>query len=177
MCLVRLNQVVDMGSATDCQRKGKTMAANSKQQKTLVNLNSIQGTGETSRFVTDVTGVLIEIQMRGGTYEVVDRKTGEKIVRPNSCVSVWRTLSGTIVYMSWPTYFGDDGQVHLWSRFNGKRIKLQQAVEDETVLHFYRDRRNFYHLELVEEEHVTGINPMPIAVAAPAVAPWEVVAQ
>lgn len=147
------------------------MAANSTSTtRQFVNLGALTGSGESTMFVDDVVGVLTGIEVRGGTYEVVDRRTGQLIQRPNSWIGHWDTPQGPKL-MSWPTYLDPaDGQVKAWSRFDGS-INLQVCAQQRITLHMWKDRRNFYHLEVVEEEVQGNLNPMPIVDAG--VAPWE----
>lgn len=146
---------------------------------TFIDLAALAGTGESTRFVDDVTGVLLGIEVRGGTYQVKDRRTGQLIERPNSWTSHWGVTDNDgnqrEVLMSWPTYVDEAGQVMPWSRYP-KSINLQQCSAAGTLLHFYKDGRNFYHLEVVEVA-TSQVASMPIVQApaapvAPASIPW-----
>lgn len=134
------------------------------QQRQFINLNGFCGSGEVGRYKDEVTGVLVGIEPRTGTYKVTDRRTGEVIERPNSWTAVFEDGS----MWSWPTYVNEQGQVCPWSRFDPS-IDLSTCVKQRKVLHVWKDDRQFSHLELVETE--TNINPLPIVNQA--VAPWE----
>lgn len=132
-----------------------------------VNLAMLGGSGESTMFVTDVEGVLLGIEVRDGFYTINDRRTGQPVQRPNSWVAHWMTQTGEKL-MSWPTYLDPaDGQVKPWSRFDPS-INLAQCSAQKVTLHMWKDDRNFYHLEKVEE--VVNINPLPVM---PATAPWQ----
>lgn len=154
-------------------------AANSMSQSNsnpmFVDLATLQGSGETTNFPDSVTGILLGIEMRTGTYEVTDRKTGQKIERPNSWISHWQ-VGDREVLMSWPTY-EQDGNVLPWSRYD-KSINLNACSQQGIVLHFWKDKRNFYHLEVVEEQRTQTIATMPIMAQQPqaqqpAGIPWQ----
>jgi hypothetical protein len=138
--------------------------SNGKQQfnRTFIDLNQLEGSGEIGRYKPEVTGVLVGIEPRGGSYQVKDRRTGQIITRPNSWTAYFEDGS----MWSWPTYVDENGQVRPWSRFDPS-IDLQLCVRERRVIHVWKDDRNFSHLEVVE----TNINPLPVM--APAVAPWE----
>lgn len=102
-----------------------------------------KGTGEASLYKKDVTGVLVGIEPRGGTYQVADRSTGEIITRPNS----WTAHFADGSRFSWPTYVDEDGNVQPWSRFD-ESIDLQQCCEQGIAIHLWKDDRGFTHLEL-----------------------------
>lgn len=104
-----------------------------------------KGTGETGRYVTDVTGILLGIEPRTGTYEVTDRNTGRKVTRPNS----WTAHFADGSMFSWPTYADEDGRVHMWSRFD-ESIDLAQCIQQGIAIHLWKDERSFTHLELAE---------------------------
>ena len=127
--------------------------ANSNQQQytarrntSFIPLNQLpQGTGESGRYVTDVTGVLLGIEPRSGSYTITDRNTGQQITRPNS----WTAHFADGSMFSWPTYLDDQGQVRMWSRFDSS-INLAQVIEQGIVIHLWKDGRNFTHLEVVQ---------------------------
>ena len=103
-----------------------------------------QGTGNSGRYVTDVTGVLIGIEPRTGTYQVTDRATGQVITRPNS----WTAHFADGSMFSWPTYVDPaDGQVKMWSRFD-RSINLAQVIQQGIAIHLWKDERSFTHLEI-----------------------------
>lgn len=134
-----------------------------------VNLAALAGSGESTLFVDDVEGVLLGIEVRDGFYTINDRKTGQPIQRPNSWVAHWMTSTGEKL-MSWPTYQDTTtGEVKPWSRFDPS-INLAQCSAQKVTLHMWKDDRNFYHLEVVEEQ--VNLNPMPV-VMAQANAPWQ----
>lgn len=141
-----------------------TQQYNNNGNGNYVNLAALAGSGESTLFVTDVEGVLLGIEVRDGFYTVNDRRTGQPIQRPNSWIAHWATPQGEKL-MSWPTYVDPaDNMVKPWSRFDSS-INLAQCSMNKTTLHMWKDDRNFYHLEMVEEE--VNLNPMPL------VAPWE----
>lgn len=149
------------------------MITNNGQQfnntgNSFINLAALNGSGESTTFVDEVEGVLLGIETREGFYTVNDRRTGQPIQRPNSWIGHWMTSTGEKL-MSWPTYINEQGQVAPWSRFDPS-INLAQCSANKVALHMWKDDRNFYHLEVVEEQ--VNLNPMPIVPAAPAVAPW-----
>lgn len=129
-----------------------------------INLQALAGSGESTMFVDEVQGVLLGIEVRDGFYTVADRRTGEPVQRPNSWIGHWQTDTGEKL-MSWPTYQDPQtGEVKPWSRFD-PRINLAACSSNKTTLHMWKDDRNFYHLEVVEEQ--VNINPLPM------VAPWQ----
>lgn len=101
------------------------------------------GTGTSSLYKDDVTGVLLGIEPRPGTYEVVDRVTGEVITRPNSWTAHFEDGSR----FSWPTYLDENGVVQPWSRFD-ESIDLAECASKHIAIHVWRDARKFVHLEL-----------------------------
>jgi hypothetical protein len=119
------------------------------------------GTGEVGRYLPEVEGVLVGLEARSGTYTVKDRKTGQEITRPNS----WTAHFADGSMWSWPTYLGEDGKVYPWSRFDPS-IDLVQCIQQQKVIHVWKDEDNFCHLELVETT-TQGINPTVQAVAQP----------
>lgn len=116
------------------------------------------GTGESGRYVTDVTGVLLGIEPRDGVYQVTDRNTGQVITRPNS----WTAHFADGSMFSWPTYVDDGGVVRMWSRFDSS-INLAQVIQQGIVIHLWKDKRNFTHLEVVEQQvqQLTPANRAP----------------
>lgn len=144
------------------------MAINSNINGTthqFINLNGFVGSGEIGRYKDEVTGVLVGIEPRPGTYQVKDRKTGQLIERPNSWTAYFEDGS----MWSWPTYVNEQGQVMPWSRFDPS-INLAACVQQRRVIHVWKDDRQFSHLEVVET--TAGVNPNPLPVM-PAVAPWD----
>lgn len=142
--------------------------SNGTQQfhRNFIDLNGFTGSGEVGRYKDEVTGVLLGIEPRGGTYEVKDRRTGEIITRPNSWTAVFEDGS----MWSWPTYVDETThQVMPWSRFDPS-INLALCVQQRKVIHVWKDDRNFSHLELVDTQ--VNMNPLPVMVAS-ATAPWE----
>lgn len=119
------------------------------------------GTGEVGRYLPEVEGILVGLEARGGTYSVKDRKTGETITRPNS----WTAHFADGSMWSWPTYLGEDGKVYPWSRFDPS-IDLVQCIQQQKVIHVWKDEDNFCHLELVETTS-QGINPSVTQAAQP----------
>lgn len=133
-----------------------------------INLGMLGGSGESTMFVDDVKGVLMGIEVRDGFYTIKDRKTGQDIQRPNSWIGHWMTPAGEKL-MSWPTYQDPaTGEVKPWSRFDPS-INLQQCSVQHIELHMWRDDRNFYHLEVVQQQ--VNVNPMPVVMAQPT-EPW-----
>ena len=143
------------------------MAINSNINGTtrqFINLNGLVGSGEVGRYKDEVTGVLVGIEPRGGSYQVKDRKTGQIITRPNSWTAVFEDGS----MWSWPTYVDETThQVMPWSRFD-PAIDLAACVRERRVIHVWKDDRSFSHLEVVETQ--TNLNPLPVMAA---VAPWD----
>lgn len=150
-----------------------------QQQHNFIDLNQLQGSGEVGRYKDEVTGILVGIEPRPGTYEVKDRRTGEVITRPNS----WTAHFADGSMWSWPTWVDPQGRVQPWSRFDPS-INLAACVAQQKVIHVWKDDRNFSHLEVVETQVQMNPNPMPIMQAQPAtneppaiatnLAPWEV---
>lgn len=141
----------------------------SKQQQQQFNLGSNfvpldqlpVGTGTTGRYVTDVTGQLIGIEPRTGSYEVTDRRTGEVITRPNSYTAHF--ADGRM--FSWPTYLDANGNVQMWSRFE-VGLSLAEIISQGITVHLWKDDRNFTHLEVVQTTQVQ-------AQAQEAYLPWD----
>ena len=115
-----------------------------------------QGTGNTGRYVTDVTGILVGIEPRDGSYQVTDRATGQVITRPNS----WTAHFADGSMFSWPTYLGEDGQVHMWSRFDAS-INLAACIQQGVPIHIWKDERSFTHLELAQVQPVQQSDQLP----------------
>lgn len=143
------------------------------QTHNFINLNGFRGSGEVSRYVSDVTGILLGIEPRDGSYTVNDRRTGKPVSRPNSWTAYIQTPEG-VMYWSWPTYIDQaTGQVLPWSRFDSS-IDLGACVAQRKVIHLSKDENGFCHLELVET--VAMMNPTPMAAApapVPTAFPWE----
>lgn len=140
--------VVDTRSATDCQREEKIMAANRRQSQSksqsdraskLAQLFNQKSTGATSSFVTDVTGVLVELSSpsqtgRAETYEY------EGQTRAATWRATIRTMSGTMVYWNWPAYM--DGE---FSMPGVNIIDPGWSINDllgGQVARFYRDQKS-----------------------------------
>jgi hypothetical protein len=113
------------------------------------------GTGEGGRYQTDITGQLIGIEPRTGTYKFTDPNTGEVIEKPNSYTAHFADGS----MFSWPTYLDTDGHVQMWSRFE-VGLKLSQIIQQGITIHLWRDKRNFTHLEIVSPAQPQD-EPMP----------------
>ena len=159
------------------------MSINTTTGKTynFINLDSLVGSGEVGRYKPEVTGVLLGIEPRPGFYEVKDRngnpvidpETGRQMVRPNS----WTAYFADGSMWSWPTYLDKEtNTVRAWSRFDPS-IDLKACVANQTVIHVWKDDRNFSHLEVVETHVSMNPNPLPMLpqqpmMAAPMVAPW-----
>ena len=128
-----------------------------------------KGTGEVGRYLDDVEGILIGLEARSGSYlvkdkngqPVLDPKTGKQLERPQS----WTAHFADGSMWSWPTYLDDSGVVQPWSRFDPS-IDLGQCIAQRTVIHVWKDEKNFCHLELVETTS-QGINPTVVQVAQP----------
>ena len=145
------------------------MAISNQQQqyqRTFIPLDDLPtGAGETG-FKKDVTGILLGIEPRDGYYEFVDSRTGKKMTKPNSYIAHFADGS----MFNWPTYLDEEtGQVRIWNRFDTK-LSLKELIQNEVTIHLWKDDRNFYHLEVVEEQ--VNLNPMPV-VMAQANAPWQ----
>lgn len=146
--------------------------------RNFINLSGFRGSGEVGRYKDDVTGILVGIEPRPGTYQVKDRRTGQLIERPNSWTAVFEDGS----MWSWPTYVDPTThQVLPWSRFDAS-IDLAACVAQRKVIHVWKDDRQFSHLEVVETQVAMNPNPLPImgqhmataAAAVPEVMPWEI---
>lgn len=136
---------------------------NVNRQRQFINLNGFTGSGEVGRYKDEVTGILLGIEPRPGTYTVKDRRTGQMIERPNSWTAYFEDGS----MWSWPTYVNENGQVMPWSRFDPS-INLAACVQQRKTIHVWKDDKSFSHLEVVEE--TTNLNPLPVMAA---VAPWD----
>lgn len=130
------------------------MAINSKQQsqptttRKFIPLDELPtGTGQSGRYVTNVTGILLGIEPRTGTYQIRDRRTGEVVTRPNSYTAVF--ASGEL--FSWPTYVDEDGCVRMWSRFE-VGLELRDIISQSIQIHLWKDKKGFTHLELANQE-------------------------
>lgn len=139
-----------------------TQYNNNNRQRNFINLNGFAGSGEVGRYKDEVIGVLVGIEPREGTYQVKDRRTGALIERPNSWTAVFEDGS----MWSWPTYIDENtGQVMPWSRFD-KSINLAACVANRTVIHVWKDDRQFSHLEIVDTTVQMNPNQLPV------MAPW-----
>ena len=120
------------------------------------------GTGESGRYLTDITGQLVGIEPRDGSYQITDRRTGQVITRPNSYTAHFADGS----MFSWPTYLDESGHVQMWSRFEAG-LSLAQIIQQGIVIHLWKDERNFTHLEVVAQQQ--QVQPISQANRAP----WE----
>ena len=120
------------------------------------NLSMLKGSGaNTGRFVEDVTGVLVDIQVRDGYYDFTNPRTGEITTRPNSWIAVFEDGS----LFSWPTYEDPQTkQVMPWSRFDPS-IDLAQCAQNHIAIHLWKDDRRFTHLELAVQQPTQQANP------------------
>lgn len=136
-----------------------TASANHNAPKQFVPLNALpKGTGEIGRYKTDVTGVLLGIEPRGGSYEVKDRRTGAMIRRPNS----WTAHFADGSMFSWPTYVDPaDNRVKMWSRFDAS-IDLAVCIQQGIAIHVWKDDRNFCHLEIAATQQLSQQNAVPV---------------
>lgn len=141
------------------------MAISNQQQQFVRNRSFLPlealpvGTGNGGRFVTDVTGVLVGIEPRDGSYQITDRRTGQVITRPNSYTAHFADGS----MFSWPTYLDESGRVQMWSRFEAG-LSLAQIIQQGVVVHLWKDERSFTHLEVVEQtqpQPLSNANRMP----------------
>lgn len=101
------------------------------------------GTGAASRFATDITGQLIGIESRTGTYTITDYKTGQVVERPNS----WTAHFADGSMFAWPTHVNKQGKVQMWDKFD-KSIDLAQVIQQGIPIHIWKDEKKFTHLEL-----------------------------
>ena len=138
------------------------MAIQQQQQQftrtnNFIDLSTIQGSGaNTGRYLTDVTGILVGIEPRTGTYTFHNPRTNQDEIRPQSWTAHFEDGS----MFSWPTYVDQQtGEVKPWSRFD-QSINLAQCVATRTVIHLWRDERNFTHLEVAEEQQVNGVQQL-----------------
>lgn len=125
--------------------------SNSNQQynrvRTFVPLDQLpQGSGESGTYKDEVIGILVGIEPREGSYQITDRRTGQKISRPNS----WTAHFADGSMFSWPTYLDEQGVVRMWSRFD-QSINLAACVQQGIPIHIWRDERKFVHLELAQQ--------------------------
>ena len=128
-----------------------------RRNNSFIPLNQLpQGTGESGSYVTNVTGVLLGIEPRDGYYTITDRNTGQEITRPNS----WTAHFADGSMFSWPTYLDDQGQVRMWSRFDPS-INLAQVIQQGIVIHLWKDKRNFTHLEIAQQQTQMQQQPAP----------------
>lgn len=152
------------------------MAINQQQQsftrnasRSFIPLDQLpqQGAGAAGMYVTDVTGVLLGIEPRTGTYQVKDRRTGQLIERPNSYTAVFEDGS----MFSWPLIQNQDGTYRLWDRFD-QSINLMACVQNRIAIHVWKDERGFNHLELAQQ---TQAQQMPVVnqVYAPGTQPQQ----
>lgn len=113
------------------------------------NLAALKGSGaNTGRFSEDVTGVLVDLQMRDGSYTFTNPRTGEITERPNSWVAVFDDGS----LFAWPTYVDPQtGNVMPWSRFD-QSIDLAACAQNGVAIHVWKDERRFTHLELAVQQ-------------------------
>ena len=125
------------------------------QRRSFIPLDQLPtGTGESGMYLTDITGQLIGIEPRDGSYQITDRRTGQLITRPNSYTAHFADGS----MFSWPTYVDEDGHVQMWSRFE-EGLSLAQIIQQGIVIHLWKDDRNFTHLEVVAQQQVQPISP------------------
>jgi len=118
-----------------------------RTQRTFVPLDQLpQGSGASGTYQDDVTGILVGIEPREGSYQITDRRTGQVISRPNS----WTAHFADGAMFSWPTYLDEQGVVRMWSRFDST-INLAACVQQGIPIHIWRDERKFVHLELAQQ--------------------------
>jgi hypothetical protein len=114
------------------------------QRSQSFSLGALHGTGaNTGRFSEDITGVLVDLQMRDGSYTFTNPRTGEITERPNSWIAVFDDGS----LFSWPTYVDQQGNVQPWSRFDAS-IDLAACAANGIAIHLWKDERKFTHLEI-----------------------------
>lgn len=132
--------------------------SNNNSARHFIPMNQLpKGSGEVGRYKTDVTGVLLGIEPRDGAYDVIDRRTGKPIKRPNSWTAYFEDGS----MFAWPTYVDEATHtVKPWSRFSSS-IDLQACIENKTVLHVWKDDRQFCHLEIAQVQRLTAENAVP----------------
>lgn len=113
--------------------------------RNFVNLTGFRGTGEAG-FSKNVTGVLLGIEERQGTYEFTDAN-GNKIIHSQT----WTAYFEGGAMFSWPTYVDKEtGEVKLWSRFSSD-IDLGECIANRIPIHVWRDERNWMHLEIAKQ--------------------------
>lgn len=139
------------------------MAISNQQQQfnrthSFIPLNQLpqQGAGESGLYLNNVTGVLLGIEPRTGTYQVKDRRTGQLIERPNSYTAVFEDGS----MFSWPLIQNQDGTYRLWDRFD-QSINLMACVQNRIAIHVWKDERGFNHLELAQQQQAQA-RQMPV---------------
>ena len=131
------------------------MAVSNQQQNftrtnhSFIPLNQLpqQGAGESGRYLDNVTGVMLGIEARPGVFEFTDRRTGQKVQKPNSYTAVFEDGS----MFSWPWIRDEQGNWKLWDRYDTS-INLVQCVQNRIAIHVWRDERGFCHLELVQQQ-------------------------
>lgn len=130
-----VNSNISVNNGTNNQQYQRTQS---------FNLAALKGTGaNTGRFSDDVTGVLVDLQIRDGFYEFPNPRTGEVMQRPNSWVAVF--ADGSL--FSWSTFVDQNGNVQPWSRFD-QSIDLAACAQQGVAIHVWRDERKMMHLEL-----------------------------
>jgi hypothetical protein len=150
--------VVGKGPATDSQREETNMAIQAQQQqyqRKFVPVDQLPvGTGESSKFKKDITGVLLGIESRDGMYEFKDPNTGEVIEKPNNYIAHFADGS----MFGWPTYIDKKtGKVCMWDKFE-EGLELRQIIQQSITIHLWRDERNFTHLKVVEQTQTQDEN-------------------
>ncbi len=130
-----VNSNISVNNGTNNQQYQRTQS---------FNLAALKGTGaNTGRFSEDITGVMIDLQVREGSYQFTNPRTGEVTERPNSWIAVFDDGS----LFSWPTYLDQQGNVQPWSRFD-QSIDLAACAQQGIAIHIWKDERKFTHLEI-----------------------------
>lgn len=126
------------------------MAISNQQQqyqRTFVPLDDLPTGAGSTDFKKDVTGILLGIEPREGSYEFTDERTGKKVERPNSYIAHFADGSK----FNWPTYLDKEtGEVKLWNRFE-VGLEVKELIQKQVTIHLWRDDRNFTHLEVVAQ--------------------------
>ena len=111
----------------------------------------IQGTGDSTMFRSDITGVLVGLIPRDGEYEWADRE-GVAHVSPQSYIAVFEEEStGKEVWGSWPAKYDEDGEKQPWSNFDAA-YSIADLIREKKLVRFRKtgERMSFTKLTILE---------------------------
>lgn len=134
------------------------MAIDMSKMIPLEDLDKIQGVGESTKFRNDITGILVGLVEREGTYTWTDRETGEEHESPNSYIAKFVDLdTGEELLGSWPAKMVD-GVKLPWNNFD-EAYTIADLIRDKVPCRFRKtgERNSFTKLTVlleVEEEDV-----------------------